>query len=812
MKNVLLSLSLLLSLSFLIGCGDDSNSTSGGDTGGVTSDSNSTHVQSDKAGTGEINYRVEEGMAYAYRTSKEFKDYNGKPKATPVLDYAMDLEGMDASELRILRATVQARKGEPFADDQLRQHFMSVEWYQPVWWDHDYRPSLDDDEKAFIARVEAKEKNLQANRIPQDADIVKTDRIANRYRMKTELMQKMDPVLAKNGLAMVPSKNEQMFHIYDQNNYQAIPSFITTDFYLQLMHVYFSRILQEVEKEFLIPVLTKLIDRHYQKNEEVANSETDPTRKAAAEYNLMFFGMAYELLTDKPKSIPASMQAAYKTEIANARAASGQGSQLLQSEFFDYSLFKPRGHYTRSPEQKRYFRAMMWLQIAPFYKENKVAFDAAMLASTLEDQEIKQLRRRLSSPIDFLVGEPNGAIFPDDDILAEVSQNAGNSDVFSEKFQQEMVFLLEQISRSGFKKGANEATDGELEKFAVYFLPQRYTFDAEVLFRLVDIRRQELKDEPKRPYPKGLDVMAVMGSGTARDILLNQYKETENWPAYNDTLKVVRKQLGGAAKSGKTTYNLWMNCLNTLLDDTQGPFEKKSRGWALKNLNTALGSWTELKHNTILYADQPMGAQMGDGGEEWPPAYLPAYVENNPQFWKQSLDLIRMLSRKLDEVQMSTENIRNKTKSILKMGEKLQSIASRQKSNSVTNDELDWLRGIGGEAEWLTLELMDKTVGWYELNETDRFMALAADVYTYQGSGPVPSGVLEETIGYADEMYVVVPWKDGSLQLMRGAVFSYYEFIQPIDDRLTDEEWQKMLKDGKAPKRPIWMDEVMVKE
>jgi hypothetical protein len=99
---------------------------------------------------------------------------------------------------------------------------------------------------------------------------------------------------------------------------------------------------------------------------------------------------------------------------------------------------------------------------------------------------------------------------------------------------------------------------------------------------------------------------------------------------------------------------------------------------------------------------------------------------------------------------------------------------------------------------------------WFELNETDRFMALAADVYTYQGRGSVPAGVLEEAVGYADELYVVVPWKDGSLQLMRGAVFSYYEFTQPINERLTDEEWQKMLKEGKAPKRPVWMEEVMV--
>ena len=35
-------------------------------------------------------------------------------------------------------------------------------------------------------------------------------------------------------------------------------------------------------------------------------------------------------------------------------------------EMFGYSLFRPRGHYTRSKVCSRYFRGMMWLQTAHF--------------------------------------------------------------------------------------------------------------------------------------------------------------------------------------------------------------------------------------------------------------------------------------------------------------------------------------------------------------------------------------------------------------------------------------------------------------
>jgi hypothetical protein len=58
-------------------------------------------------------------------------------------------------------------------------------------------------------------------------------------------------------------------------------------------------------------------------------------------------------------------------------------------------------------------------------------------------------------------------------------------------------------------------------------------------------------------------------------------------------------------------------------------------------------------------------------------------------------------------------------------------------------------------------------------------------------------------VGPAYEIYVVAPIEE-KLILTKGAVFSFYEF--PSEKRLTDEEWQKMLKDGKEPDRPGWTE------
>jgi hypothetical protein len=63
--------------------------------------------------------------------------------------------------------------------------------------------------------------------------------------------------------------------------------------------------------------------------------------------------------------------------------------------------------------------------------------------------------------------------------------------------------------------------------------------------------------------------------------------------------------------------------------------------------------------------------------------------------------------------------------------------------------------------------------------------------------------VLEAGVGYVDRIYVVVPL-EGKRQVAQGGVFSYYEFTQPRDQRLTDEEWRAKLAGAEAPSLPAW--------
>src|SRR4030095_13689833 len=54
-------------------------------------------------------------------------------------------------------------------------------------------------------------------------------------------------------------------------------------------------------------------------------------------------------------------------------------------------------------------------------------------------------------------------------------------------------------------------------------------------------------------------------------------------------------------------YMNWLACLRELsapTTDTKYPEAMRTRAWAMKTLNTQLASWTQLRHDTILYAKQ----------------------------------------------------------------------------------------------------------------------------------------------------------------------------------------------------------------
>ena len=54
-------------------------------------------------------------------------------------------------------------------------------------------------------------------------------------------------------------------------------------------------------------------------------------------------------------------------------------------------------------------------------------------------------------------------------------------------------------------------------------------------------------------------------------------------------------------------------------------------------------------------------------------------------------------------------------------------------------------------------------------------------------------------------LFVAVPNEEVEPYLAKGAMYSYYEFTQPMSERLTDEAWWDILDSAQEPSMPHWV-------
>ncbi len=734
------------------------------------------------------------------------KEFYEKRIKAPALDLTAALEGKSAHELRLMRYDVFARKGYLFQDAILRAHFNQFKWYQPIYDVEDFKVYLTDAEKAYIRRIADAENKLHTADYSQKngLQLANFDNLQNLQQFLV-IPDALKSHVVNDGFALVPTKekDEQLFYTYDRNHYDYIPSFVTTDLYLQVLHIHLSKQIQLLEEVALINRLTFVMKGLYGKAKESVAKENNPIIKKAAEWNMAYTSLALWLLTNETNAVPASMQGIYEAERSKISAKSGGfvPSPLTGEQQMDYSQIQPRGNYTRTDTLRRYFQAVKWLAVSPFLFEDMPGTTGLEPAKTLQflmlahfvksDPNILADYKAYAQTVRFLAGEEDNLS------LSHAMEAIGTrslNDLANAKTQASVLRMLVSLDPERIKgKGTNPVSDALLQAKKAFFLPGRYTFDAEIMQRLIHV----MGAEPKRPFPKGLDIFATFGNTEAENILKNVYQEQKNWPQFPDTLKTLQKQFKNFSAWDANVYSQFMNMVIGLQATPENaPFYMKNPAWAHKNLNTMLAGWTQLKHDMLLYVKQPFAAQAGQGGGPPPPRHI-AYVEPNIAFWKNALALLERNEKMLKDLGVSSEKLDNRQKSLRSMAEFLLACSQKQLSGiALSPNDHERLTWIGGEVESLTLDILE-SMDFYSIQSPDKSIAIAADVYTYKGF------CLEEGIGHPDEIYVVVDI-DGFLYMARGAVLSHYEFKQPTEERLTDEKWQEMLKNNQVPERAEW--------
>ncbi|MBU2551056.1 MAG: DUF3160 domain-containing protein [Proteobacteria bacterium] len=566
-------------------------------------------------------------------------------------------------------------------------------------------------------------------------------------------------------------KPEGMFALYEQNRFESIPNYITEDFILLAYSMVVNESVTELEEQVLLPEFKKLVEALMKKLQAV--DEPDEAVRA----DLDFLAVIEALLTGSDGPAGAADAEAAAGELKKIRAAGGLDRSDLLLQRIDYSQFKVRGKYTRSEALGRYFQAMRYAGTAlfPVLESRATSVNAeqadrltarAMALSRLiaGDRQVYRAYQAFQDRLAWLFGPVEDLAVED---YIEVGREMKNAPIQAvrvalqaraRKIGRRPVILSAVVDTAGLEPGvtARDVLTGWR------FMPQRFTPDSAAFQALVHDRVREYQGEKKpfslamidgRPvkgFPLGLELMALLGSREAENRL--QTEGETDYQGYARAAAEARSLL--ARPSGLPSARLEM--INYWL----------ARGRAVqpddaRRLNTCLAFWTWQRYISLLYAKQShtmAGKGVNLGAERktaWiePAAELYLHLENQVQGLMNDLDGDRL--------------------------EKFLTLLRR--CRSIAFKELQGLTPDRGD------------VGF--LNDLDQYLLplaggpdqpVVVDVHTE----PTSRQVLEEAIGFPR----IVTKEIGQVKA-RGALFTWYEFKQPMNDRLTDPAWRVMLQD-----------------
>lgn len=581
--------------------------------------------------------------------------------------------------------------------------------------------------------------------------------------------------LAKNLFYLAPPADAQIYSVYKHLSDASLPAFVTTDSVLHTYHILFDYNLRMLEVQHFSPDIVDLSKLMF---DEAIAQTVSATRSVsdAALKNAAFFAVALTLLGESA-DVPADVKSAVNSELSLISAHQGFAKSPIFGFDEDYSQYVPRGHYTRNDTLKKYFMAMMWYGRMMFRLVNKddpasakqQTRSAILITLALKDKAFA-LWKGIYEPTVFFVGETDDlSVYDYTKLLQEVyGSSVGLADLADDTKLQAFIdkavkikeprIVSTELADTEAKQSGTDTIKG-FRFMGQRFIPDSYMFQELVYDKVAD-----------RYFPMGLDVMAVLGSKRAYEILDTAYHETKygNYTAQMDSLMRQFAALGADTWT-QNLYWSWLYCLMALLNEKGDgyPSFMKKQAWADKELNTSLGSWTELRHDTILYAKQSYAL----AGAMMPPREQPkGYVEPNPELYGRLASLAGMTIDGLNSRGLLLDVFSDRLNRLKSLLVSLKSIAEKELTGTApSEDDYSLIKGIGSSLEGITT--FPPEVSEAVSNDTDQKMAVIADVHTDPNSGQV----LEEAIGSPYLIFVVVP-VDGKLTVVEGAAFSYYEF------------------------------------
>jgi Protein of unknown function (DUF3160) len=723
-------------------------------------------------------------------------------------------------------------------------------------------------EKTIIDRYLAAHPNLTADQVlamvpkrPYVEALSFDPSTAAYYKEVTDALQLTDQErnqLRRNGFVSVDHRRHySMGSMYFDIYVRDLPVLITTDSIAHALHRSYDDTLKTLEIRLFSGMLDRLLTSTHEVLEKEAAGLTDPALLESVKDIDLYVTVARSLLAGMgaPRGEPLPPgSASPPTAIASRFGQDKQVLELLERVVslemetpdtkttaiyggrrpIDWSQFKPRGHYTESSSLKYYFRMMMWLGRAdigwnlsqPAENSGLVSnaarerTNAAMFSYILEKTGQMPRLTAMSKIIDFLVGKGDSLSV---DTLQPVIQQLqvkrladfGNADVAQrlESAVKQLGLGQQRIASQVLVSDPNDSKKTMPPQIFQVF-GQRFIIDSFVLGQIVYDSIVYNGKKQERGMPQAIDVFAALGNDEA---LRLAEPELRRWN-YGSNLMATRAVIESYTPKNwsESAYNTWLDALRSLDDAfpaaSKAPQAMRTRAWQHKELETQLASWAELRHDTILYAKQSYSTVVAC-------EYPAGYVEPYPRFYERLGDLGREMARLLAGVDVTDPDSAKAEQD----AEIRQSMVTFWNGFALTMKQLQTLAQKELAAQPFTAEeraFIKKTIdirgggsgpprydGWYPKlvygGNPEKWKPTVADVHT----DPTAAEVLQ--VGVGDVTFLVAAIDNENDKMVYvGPMSSYYEFRQPVTNRMADEEWRAKVERFEFPPRPAWASSV----
>ncbi len=632
----------------------------------------------------------------------------------------------------------------------------------------------------------------------------------------------------------------QAFHtVY---NYD-LPVFVTTDAVLHALHMSYDQILKTLEREIMAANLEDYLKSLYDNFDALVQKYgTFPALANGLADADIYVTIAYSLISDKLLNGHVASRETIGSVWEAIKSEKMVSIPLFtfpdRTRNLDFSQFTVRGHYVYTEQDKwmglkslePYFRTMMWLGRIDFLltpppdnpwekpwsdQEIQRMHYGAFMVNELAQQSVKkELLEFNEQVINYLVGESDN-LTPSE--YQNVLQKLGISSAVR-LTDTSIISNLKKALSSDPKLGQKILSDfflmdpGSDEPGILpvsYRLSgQHFIIDSYILGSVVFDKIIYNGQKVMRMMPKPFDALFALGNNDVLPLLQDEFAKYP-YAGQLANLRYLVDTKPPVFWSG-SLYNVWLNSireLNPADKDTNQPLFMKSAAWHQEKMNTQLASWSQLRHDNLLYAKQ---SYTGGTGCSFPYSYVEPY----PAFYgrlKQFAGDAGAFFSQLPATKYEMNKIVQFFPKFEKVMGKLEELAQKQLEGILfSKEENEWLQKMlfsaGGSG-------VPPYTGWYTDLFFDTWDAAkgdftVVDVHTQPTDefGNTVGKVLHTGVGEINLGVFIAncPFDHDKLMAFVGPAMSYYETITENFKRMTDQEWETLVLNNKLPERPDW--------